>query len=277
MNATDRRLKIFNIIEQEKSVSVNDLSKKFNVTPMTIRRDLSFLENQGILSTNYGGAILKNGTAIEPSFSLKSSHMIEGKKKIGENVAPLIKNGDSVFFDCGTTIVQVAKALPDLKITAITNSLPVCNILKAYPNVKLISVGGRYDEISDGFTGVSVIEALRNFNIDKAIISTQGFDAEHGATVPDENDAFLKKNIMMSSKIRILAVGHEKIGVKFLTKFADSTDFNYIVTDKQLNPKTIDQLSSLGANLIVSERFCSVKTEAMKQSALKNFSIKLLN
>ena len=275
MTATDRRIKIFNIIAQEKSVKVNNLSELFDVTPMTIRRDLSILENQGILTTNYGGAVLNNGTAIEPSFSLKSSQMIEGKKIIGEAITHLIRNGDSIFFDCGTTVVQVVKNLPDLKITAITNSLPVCNILKAYPNIKLISIGGTYDEVSDGFMGTSVIKALSNFNIDKAIIGTQGFDIVKGATVPDENDASIKKAIIESAKIRILAVGHEKIGINYLSKFAEPSDFDYIVTDDAANTGILTQSDLKKGPLIVTDKSCTIRTQGPAQfrfSNIVNFS-----
>jgi DeoR family transcriptional regulator, fructose operon transcriptional repressor len=265
VNATDRRLKIFNIIFQEKSVNVIDLSKMFDVTPMTIRRDLSLLEKQGILTTNYGGAIFNSGTAIEPSFSLKSSQMIEGKKKIGEAITHLIKNGDSIFFDCGTTVEQVAKNLPDVKITAITNSLSVCNVLKAYPNVKLITIGGNYDEISDGFTGTNVIQSLSKLNIDKAIVGTQGFDIKRGSTVPDEDDAALKKAIIDSSKVRILAVGHEKIGINYLVKFAELSDYNYIVTDKAFDKDSIDLLNASGIKLIVAEQFCTIASDGKKK------------
>ena len=273
MTATDRRIKIFNIIAQEKSVKVNNLSELFDVTPMTIRRDLSILENQGILTTNYGGAVLNNGTAIEPSFSLKSSQMIEGKKIIGEAITHLIRNGDSIFFDCGTTVVQVVKNLPDLKITAITNSLPVCNILKAYPNIKLISIGGTYDEVSDGFMGTAVIKALSNFNIDKAIIGTQGFDIVKGATVPDENDASIKKAIIESAKIRILAVGHEKIGINYLSKFAEPSDFDYVVTDDASNAGILSDLKD--GPLIVTDKSCTIRphgTARFRFSKIANLS-----
>ena len=249
---------ILNTILEQGSVKVNDLAARFEVTTMTIRRDLAFYEKQNLITTNYGGAVLNRGTALEPSFTLKSSQQTENKKKMGEAAVPLIKTGESVFFDCGTTIVSIVRKLPGVQFTAVSNSLAACSILKAYPNIKLICTGGTYDETSDGFTGVKVHEALESMNIDKAFISTQGFDIEGGATVPDENDAALKRAIIRSARTRILVVGHEKFGVNYFSRFAECSDFDYIVSDRTPDGPQAERLRDLGIQLIVAGSHCTL-------------------
>jgi len=253
MSTTDRRIKIFNILAEKKAVEVSELANLFSVSTMTIRRDLSILEKQGIITTNYGGAIINEGTAIEPSFSLKSGQMIEPKSKIGFEAANLIQNGDSILIDCGSTTMQVAKHLQNKTLTVITNSLVVSNLLQAYTKIKLIMAPGVYDEKSAGFLGPMTVEFLQKYNVDKSFIGAQGFDIVKGATVPDEIDAEVKKAICNTSKQRILMVGHEKLGTSFLVKFADYRDFDYLITDEMADKNYIEMIEDKGIKVIIAE------------------------
>ena len=188
ISTSERRIEIFNLIEKNKTVEVNDLATLFSVSTMTIRRDLAILEKQGIITTNYGGAFLNQGRAIEPGFALKYGQLPEIKERIGAQAAMLIQNGDSIFIDCGTTTMYIAKYLQTKKLTVMTNSLAVSNLLQAYSKIKLIMAPGVYDDKSAGFLGPMTIDFLHKYNVDKAFVGTQGFDVENGATVPDEID-----------------------------------------------------------------------------------------
>ncbi len=250
--SAERRRRIYDILLDEKSVEVNELSKFFDVSTMTIRRDLAIFEKQGIVSTNYGGAQLNEGTAIEPSFSLKSGQMAEKKKTMGYEASKLIQDGESVIIDCGTTTLQTAKHLQGKRITVITNSLVVGNILQGYPKIKLIMAPGIYDEKSAGFIGAMTIDFFHKFNADKAFIGAQGFDLCRGVTVPDELDAEVKKAMAVSSKQKILIAGHEKCGVSFFSKILDIDELDFIITDDLLGKKDADALRQKGVNVITA-------------------------
>ena len=146
MNSTKRRMEIFNILQKEQSVKVLDLAEIFEVSLMTIRRDLALFEKQGLITTNYGGAYLNSKSAIEPSFSLKSSQMTDKKQLIGYEAAKLVEEGDTIIVDCGTTTLQMVKYIQDKKLTVITNSWPVVNYLGNNPKIKLILAPGEYNE-----------------------------------------------------------------------------------------------------------------------------------
>lgn len=253
MSPTERRMKIYNILVEKKMVEVNELAKLFSVSGMTIRRDLALLEKQGILTTTYGGAYLNEGTAIEPSFSLKSGQMKDMKIKMGRVAADLVQNGDSIFIDCGTTTMEVARHLSAINLTVVTNSLVVCNLLQGRPKIKLIAAPGVYDEKSAGFLGPMTSDFLQRYNMDKAFISTQGFDIKKGATVPDEIDAEVKKAICQSSKQRILIVGHEKLGTSFFAKFADISDIDILITDSQADGGYVNLIKENGVKVILAE------------------------
>jgi len=119
MNATNRRLAIFDKLLNEKRVVVMNLAEEFNVTPMTIRRDLSVLEKQGVITTYYGGASLNEGAASEPSFMLKNKNAIDEKMAIAYEASKLINEGDSVYIDCGTTCYNIGRFLKNKKITVL--------------------------------------------------------------------------------------------------------------------------------------------------------------
>lgn len=120
MQSSDRRMSIYAILQQNKKVVVNELAEKFGVTKMTIRRDLSFFEKQGIVKTTYGGAYLTSG-AIRFE-QLKSIQMVDDKHLIGQKAAELVEDGDTIIIDCGTTPLALAQFIFDKKIMVITNS-----------------------------------------------------------------------------------------------------------------------------------------------------------
>ncbi|HFP9268551.1 TPA: DeoR/GlpR family DNA-binding transcription regulator [Klebsiella michiganensis] len=130
MQSSNRRMSIYAILQQDKKVVVNDLAEKFGVTKMTIRRDLSFFEKQGIVKTTYGGAYLTHGASVEPGFQLQSIQMADDKHLIGQKAAEQVEDGDTIIIDCGTTPLALANFIFDKKIMVITNSIPVVNLLK---------------------------------------------------------------------------------------------------------------------------------------------------
>ena len=123
MNATNRRLAIFDKLLVEKKVIVTNLAEEFNVTPMTIRRDLSVLEKQGVITTYYGGASLNEGAASEPSFMLKNKNSLDEKIAIAYEASKLINEGDSIYIDCGTTCYNIGRFIKNKRITVMTNSI----------------------------------------------------------------------------------------------------------------------------------------------------------
>lgn len=176
MKSTERRLKIFEIVKKSKFVDVNQLAEMFQVSSMTIRRDLAKLENQGVLTTSYGGATLNEGVSSEPSFGLKSGYSQEYKEQIAYEASLLVNDGDCIFIDCGTTTLELAKLIVNKEITVITNSWKVLSAIHDFSKVKVILAPGEYDPISEGALSSTTIHFLKNYLVDKAFISTQGVD-----------------------------------------------------------------------------------------------------
>ena len=231
MNATKRRMELFATLQAEGSVSVNDLADRFGVTAMTIRRDFALFEQQGLITTNYGGATIKQGAGIEPSFSLKQGQMRSAKQRIAQEAASYIQNGDTVLLDCGSTTLEILHYLERKKIKLITNSWPAVSALHGNPHVELYLAPGRYDEVSAGVMGAMTIEFFQRFHADIVFMGTQGFCPEQGATVPDLTDASVKEALLKQGKRKVLLVDRSKLGQVFLARFATADQFDAIITD----------------------------------------------
>ena len=253
MNAAERRMEIFRLLQENQSVEVVELAARFNVTTMTIRRDLAVFEKQGLITTNYGGAYLNKGMSIEPSFSIKSTQRIDKKQMIGYEAAKMIRDGDVIIIDCGTTTLQLAKYLKGKKLTVITNSWPVVSFLGGQPKIKLLLAPGEYDDISAGTFGISTAKFIGNFHADRVFIGTHGCSPEQGASVPEMYDAEMKRVLLAAGKEKILMVDHSKFGVKCLAKHAELSEFDYIITDNGVDPKMQEVIGQNCQKLIVAQ------------------------
>ena len=253
MNATNRRMGIYRILQEQKSAEVNDLAKKFHVSTMTIRRDFLLFEKQGLVTTNYGGAYLNKGSSIEPSFSLKTNQMLDKKQMIGYEASKLVKDDDTIIIDCGTTTLQLVKYIQDKKLTVITNSCPIINYFSGNSKIKLILAPGEYNEISAGTFGSDTIDYISKFHADKVFISTQGCSIKHGTTVPGILDADVKRALFNAAEKKYLMVDHTKFEQMLLVKFADVSEFDSIITDDGIDEEYYSELNSICKNIIISK------------------------
>lgn len=258
MQASERRMKIFELLQLQSNVEVNDLAKRFDVSTMTIRRDLSLFEEKGLVTTSYGGAYLNQGAAIEPSFMLKTTQMKEGKASIAKQAATYINEGDSIIIDSGTSTYELVKYIAHKNITVITNSLPVINYLKDYDQITLIMAPGKYNDTSAGALSSLTVEFYQHLQADKAFISTQGIHPTFGTSVPDLIDNNVKKAILNAAKERILLVDHTKFNEKFLASFAKVNEFDLIITDK--DPSLIFEDEDIDLSKFIISSFDSTQS-----------------
>lgn len=253
MNVSQRRIEIFNILQKNITIEVNELAKQFEVSTMTIRRDLLIFEKQGLVTLTYGGAYLNTGVSVEPNFSLKSAQVVEYKDAIAFEASKLIDDGDSIILDTGTTTLNIMKYIQNKKVTIITNSWPVISYLQGHSKIKLILAPGEYNEISGGTISSMTIDFYKNFYADKVFISTQGFSIEKGPTVPSVDNALVKNAILKAAKERIILVDHTKFGKNYLAKHSDISELDYIITDEKVEDHYLDILKQKCKNVLVAK------------------------
>ena len=152
-SATDRHAQLVALVKGRGYCSVAEMSQILNVSPMTIRRDLSILQEKHIVEVMYGGARFIASGRTEPDFATRSLEHLAAKQAIGKQAIELIEEGDVIGIDSGSTIVEVARNLPNVPLTVVTQSLPAANIVVQNKLHRLIVLGGVLQPGSDYFYG----------------------------------------------------------------------------------------------------------------------------
>lgn len=254
MLAIERRKKITSLIEEEHSVLVPELSKLFEVTEETIRRDLEKLEKEGILKKTYGGAILNDSTGVDLPLNVREITNTVVKELIALKVCENIVDGDTLILDSSSTAFQVAKGIKNKKnITVITNSVKVIMELSNIKDFRLISTGGILRDSSMSFIGHNAEKNISKYNVNKAIICCKGLDINKGIMESNEQEAEIKKAMINSAEKVYLLVDHTKFDRVSFVKMIDFEKINYIFTDKKLNLEWETVLSDNAVELIYCE------------------------
>lgn len=246
MLAIERRNKILDILQKESRVVVNDLSGIFNVTEETIRRDLEKLEKEGLAKKTYGGAIANQSLNVDLPYTVRKQVNVEKKQRIAEIISSMIEDGDHVMMDASSTAVYVAKHLKKKKnLTLITNSIEILLELSEVIGWKVLSTGGTLKEGSLSLVGYQAEKMISTFHVDKAIISCKGVDIEKGITDSNEMDAHIKKLMLDSANIKILAIDNSKFDKISFTKISDLEHIDIFVTDSELDDKWKQTVESM--------------------------------
>ena len=249
MLAIERRKLILEQLHEEKRVVVSELSKKFDVSEETIRRDLEKFEKEDLVTKSYGGAVLRESVGAEMPFKARKKQNMLGKRVIGELLADIISDGDHILLDPSTTALSIVKALRTEKkknITIITNSIEVLVECAEDGDWDVISTGGTLQADKYALVGPRAIEGIESFHADKAIISCKGFDMEKGLT--DINDMFsqVKQTMLANAAERILAVDYTKFDQVAFSRICSIAQIDLVVTDVQPSDAWLEYFKDKG-------------------------------
>lgn len=236
MDRKERRRLLREELETKGRVSITDLAERWDVSGMTIRRDLARLAEMGIVTSVAGGAVYNEGGTTLMTVAARKDHEGLAKARIGRLCAEHIKEGSAVFLDAGSTCMCVAEALRERKnIAVLSSSLPVLNILAAAPGIQLFSVPGIYEERTKTFYGDLSVRFIRGFRIDVAILGTCAL-SEAGLTTAEPLDQALKRALIESARRKVVVTDHSKLGKEALLRVCELRAINTLVTDR-LAPK----------------------------------------
>ena len=231
-------------LDQTGVVSVKNLKELLNVTDMTIRRDLIDLEKQGLLIRVHGGAHKKVKDSLnEASHSEKTMLNIEEKKLIAKKCADLIAEGDTVFIGSGTTTDFIGDYLEGKNISIVTNSLPIFEKLKDYPNFDLILIGGRYRVKTQTFVGQFANKLLQEIKVSKAFIGVNEIDGHH-VTTANEEEVNGNAIILNNAIEKYIVADNSKFDSYSFYSFYRLDNIDAIVTDDHISPKVRAKYSS---------------------------------
>lgn len=239
----ERYHKILKEIELNRIVRVSDLAKKLNVTEMTIRRDLSDLEEREMLTRIHGGARKKQVNDYkELSHLQKQTINVEKKRSIAKHCAGLIENNDVVFIGPGTTAGFIYEFLDKERyehVDIVTNSVTVFEQFKNdFPRFEIILVGGRYRSRTETFVGYFTNKMLHDFNVNKAFIGTNGI-IKMSVTTANEEEGTAQKIILDNASETYILADSTKFGVEAFHNLYDVRNLSAIITDSSIDPELV--------------------------------------
>lgn len=243
-----RHSEIIEIVSQRKKIEVNELAQILNTTPVTIRKDLTYLQDKGILRRERGFALLNSPDDI----NYRMAFHFENKKKIAEYAAKLVSDGEIIILESGSTCALFAEevAYTHKNVTFITNSAYIANYINSNNNNQIILLGGFYNKSHQAVIGPMTKEYIKDFYVDKIFVGIDGYSKQMGFTGND---------IMRADTIQAMTKSAEKVIIlSESSKFEKSTAILYlkeeqvyqVITDKNIDNDIKEYLES--KNIIVS-------------------------
>lgn len=234
MLAAERRNLILERVHENKTVIVNELSREFDVSEETIRRDLDKLEEDGHVIKTYGGAVINEKSSIDLPFNVRWKANPEGKHQIAELIRNEIEDGDHIMLDASTTAVFIAKSIKQKRhLTVITNSIEILLELADVPGWDIIAPGGLLKSNSMSLIGKKALDGISSYHVDKAFFSCKGIDLQNGITDGNDETGGIKQNMISVADKVYLAVDSSKFGKTAFSKICGLSDVDFIVTDME--------------------------------------------
>ncbi len=251
MLAIERRNAILAKLNSQGNVIVTDLSREFDVTEETIRRDLEKLHNEGLATKTYGGAVLAQNLNVDLPFNVRKRANVERKQKIAEKIAEMINDGDYIMLDASSTAICVTKCISNRKnITLITNSVELMMELADKSDWNILSTGGTLKKGSLSLVGASAERMISGFHVDLAICSAKGIDVNVGVTDSNEKDSEIKRAIFAAANRKILAVDSTKFDKISFVHVCEINNIDTVVTDEMPNERWLEHFKSIGVELV---------------------------
>jgi DeoR/GlpR family transcriptional regulator of sugar metabolism len=248
-----RRKRIQEFLEVHQVAQSTFLSELLQVSEATIRRDLEWMETQGVLERTHGGAMLSRRLPVEPEYSYSAqTHPLE-KQSIGARAAALVEDGDTIFVNSGTTATQVVRHIRDrTKVTVITNNVNAA--LEAQEaDFEIILLGGSFRERARSVVGRFATEALRQVYASKSFIGVDGLSLKYGCTTPINAEAELTRLMIERTHGSVIVVAdHSKWGIVSNFEMARLDQIHVLVTDEGFDPDAQEELAARSVETLIA-------------------------
>ena len=256
MLVEERRRHILDRLDQTKRVTVRELADMFSVSAVTVRADLEALAQMGALVRSHGGAVKPLSPAPDLPINLKERLRQNEKARIGLMAARMIRDGETVIFDSGTTTGAIAKCVSGLRLnslTVITNALNIALEFANLANVRTIMLGGMVRGAALSMVGPHAEQALSNLNADRVFLGVDGIDPEVGLTTPDVLEAQLGALMIRVSREVVAVADSSKFMHRSLSVIARLDAIHKLITDEGISPQMVRAVEAAGVEVIIAK------------------------
>ncbi|MFI5757193.1 DeoR/GlpR family DNA-binding transcription regulator [Streptomyces sp. NPDC051569] len=262
--AEQRRALILDEVRRRGGARVNELTRRLNVSDMTVRRDLDALARQGVIEKVHGGAVpVVEASTHEPGFEAKSALELTAKEDIARAAAAMAVPGSAIALSGGTTTFALARHLVDVPdLTVVTNSVRVADVFHAAratggaggrrPGAAMVVLTGGVRTPSDSLVGPVADQAIRSLHFDVLFLGVHGISAEAGLSTPNLGEAETNRRFVESARRVVVVADHTKWGTVGLSSFATLDEVDTLVTDAGLSARTREEIAEHLPGLVVA-------------------------
>ncbi|MBO4454488.1 MAG: DeoR/GlpR transcriptional regulator [Paludibacteraceae bacterium] len=248
-SAKERRALIMRQLEQKEEVIVTELSRETGISEVTIRKDLTILQNRNLLIRTRGGAMRKpvENQNEDTAISKKRMFNFREKERIGEEAVKMIKEGDFIMLDSGTTTLEIARHLDKFhNLRILTNSMNVATELMNYKRFDVVLLGGNIRVNSHSVVGPLALSVLHNFSGYKLFLGVDSFSIENGVSTPSLEEALLNQ-LMIQQAGKVIAVfDSSKFNKRSFVHIANANELDCIITDSAIPAGLSSKLKNAG-------------------------------
>lgn len=252
--ADTRQERIRKMLLSHNVVSITEFCQQLDCSESTIRNDLKSLDEQGIIKRTYGGAVLNENTRYNIAMNTRYELYKEQKEAIASYIIQhYLKDEAIITLDSGTTMVAIAKKILEssLKLTVITSSLAIAEVLNRTANIDLYLTGGKLNHIKEAFIDQSAVEFISSMSSDLCLLSCDGVDAHKGITIGDPEEVTIKKAMINNSKRSICVADGSKIGLVKLKEIFPLSKVKSLITDSNADKGQLEAMRNAGIEVQV--------------------------
>jgi len=255
--AFERRMALAETLKANPVLTVDEVARRFHISPQTARRDLQALEQRGLIQRTHGGAVAHKSDTVnrEGAFLVREAERAVQKQAIAAVALSFVEPASTVIMDASTTVLSLARALPlDIELNVVINAPPISIELSRRPHIAITLIGGTLRPTSLSATGPVAEAALRRFFADTAFISARGLSLHRGLTEASSVEAALKE-IMIANAARVVGlIDSSKLEQTAFSYFAPITALDVLITDDGADPALVTRLREAGLEVRVASR-----------------------
>ncbi|MBU8914305.1 MAG: DeoR/GlpR family DNA-binding transcription regulator [Spirochaetales bacterium] len=240
------------IISRLRNVSVQDLTERTGVSEVTIRKDLTILEEAGLVVRTHGGAQLAEDITVMRDLESRSGDHVSEKRQIASLAARLVSGGDTIYLDSGSTCALLAEQIVGMSLRVVTNSIAVMNALVGAHGITLFSIGGSYRREAGSFVGPLALENVKEFQIETCFVGATGVSGRGVFSSQNILESQLKSEILNVSRRRIVLADTSKFSTAAFSIFARTGDVDVIIAEHDFEDAA--SLRELGIEVLLADQ-----------------------
>lgn len=246
---------IIKLLNSNGSVEINQLCRLFNVTEMTVRRDLDELAKEGRVIRTHGGAMLsEDNILVEKPFEVRMCSNYEQKNAIAKKALSMIEDGSKIFFNSSSTVFCLANNINNThRLIIATEAINIANELNTRSNVSVIQIGGELRKNTISCIGYFTEEMLKHFRFDAAFIGINAIDNEGKLYCGSIYEMGIYKNVFASSKKVIVLADSTKLGHQDFTCIGSINDIDTLITDSNIPKDLLKRYREMNINVLIAE------------------------